>query len=95
MSSLSWVLLPWQLKVWQSKARFRVLACGRRVGKSNLAIKMTLAKALEAPEGSAVVYIAPTLSQARQIAWEALLTEGIQTLSSHLVTNVRTLCQSL
>jgi phage terminase large subunit-like protein len=85
MSDLNWVMLPWQLKVWNSKARFKVLACGRRVGKSNLAIKMTLAKALEAPAGSAVVYIAPTLAQARQIAWQALLDEGGELVkSSHL-----------
>ena len=73
MASLNWSLLPWQLQVWQDKHRFKVLACGRRTGKSNLAIKMTLAKALEAPEGAAVVYVAPTLGQARQIAWDALL----------------------
>jgi phage terminase large subunit-like protein len=85
MTELMWVMLPWQLEVWNSKARFKVLACGRRVGKSNLAIKMTLAKALEAPDGSAVVYIAPTLAQARQIAWQALLDEGGELIkSSHL-----------
>lgn len=88
MSSLSWVLLPWQLEVWQSKARFKVLSCGRRVGKSNLAIKMTLAKALEAPEGSAVVYIAPTLAQARQIAWQALLDEGKDFIKSAHLNNM-------
>ena len=76
MTSLNWSLLPWQLKVWKDSERFKVLACGRRTGKSNLAIKMTLAKALEAPEGSAVVYVAPTLGQARQIAWDALLEAG-------------------
>jgi phage terminase large subunit-like protein len=59
-----------------------VLACGRRTGKSNLAIKLTLAKALEAPEGSAVVYVAPTLGQARQIAWDALLDQGREIIKS-------------
>jgi predicted phage terminase large subunit-like protein len=73
---INWSLLPWQLEVWQDKHRFKVIAAGRRCGKSNLAIKMLLAKALEAPEGSAVVYVAPTLGQARQIAWDALLTQG-------------------
>jgi predicted phage terminase large subunit-like protein len=73
---LNWSLLPWQIEVWQDKSRFKVIAAGRRCGKSNLAIKMLLAKALEAPEGSAVVYVAPTLGQARQIAWDALLTQG-------------------
>jgi predicted phage terminase large subunit-like protein len=73
---IAWKLLPWQIEVWQDKSRFKVIAAGRRCGKSNLAIKMLLAKALEAPEGSAVVYVAPTLGQARQIAWDALLTQG-------------------
>lgn len=79
---LNWSLLPWQLKVWQDPHRFKVLACGRRTGKSNLAIKLTLAKALEAPEGSAVVYVAPTLGQARQIAWDALLDQGKDIIKS-------------
>jgi hypothetical protein len=76
MANLDWQMLPWQLSVWNDSARFKVLACGRRTGKSNLAIKMLLAKALEAPEGSAVVYVAPTLGQARQICWDALLEQG-------------------
>jgi phage terminase large subunit-like protein len=79
---INWSLLPWQLKVWQDPHRFKVLACGRRTGKSNLAIKLTLAKALEAPEGSAVVYVAPTLGQARQIAWDALLDQGREIIKS-------------
>ena len=80
--NLDWSLLPWQLEVWQDQHRFKVLACGRRTGKSNLAIKLTLAKALEAPEGSAVVYVAPTLGQARQIAWDALLDQGRDIIKS-------------
>jgi hypothetical protein len=76
VTSLNWTLLPWQLQVWNCKARFKVIAAGRRTGKSNYVIKRLLAKGLEAPEGSAVVYIAPTLGQARQIAWEALQDQG-------------------
>lgn len=76
MSELNWTLLPWQIDVWQDPARFKVVVCGRRTGKSNLAIKKTLAEALQAPKGSAVVYIAPTLGQARQICWDALLDQG-------------------
>lgn len=82
MAEISWQMLPWQLNVWQDSARFKILACGRRTGKSNLAIKMTLAKALEAPEGSAVVYCAPTLAQARQICWDALLEQGKDVIKS-------------
>lgn len=76
MSSLNWTLLPWQLEVWKHPARFKVIAAGRRTGKSNYVIKRLLAKGLEAPEGSAVVYVAPTLGQARQIAWDALQEQG-------------------
>lgn len=79
---ISWEMLPWQLAVWNDPARFKVLACGRRTGKSNLAIKMLLAKALQAPEGAAVVYVAPTLGQARQIAWDALLEQGKEVIKS-------------
>lgn len=82
MASLEWKMLPWQLDVWGSSARFKVIAAGRRTGKSNLAIKMLLAKALEAPEGSAVVYVAPTLGQARQIAWDALLEQGKEVIKA-------------
>ena len=82
MASLDWSLLPWQLKVWQDPKRFKVLACGRRTGKSNLAIKLIIAKALEAPPGSAVVYVAPTLGQARQIAWDAILDQGKDVIKS-------------
>lgn len=86
--NIDWVLLPWQLSVWNDPARFKVLACGRRTGKSNLAIKMLLAKALEAPEGSAVLYCAPTLSQARQICWDALLEQGAGLIKSAHVNNM-------
>lgn len=85
---LDWTLLPWQLDVWNDPARFKILACGRRTGKSNLAIKLLLAKALQAPEGSAVVYVAPTLSQARQICWEALLEQGKDIIKSAHVNNM-------
>jgi predicted phage terminase large subunit-like protein len=76
MSELNWTLLPWQIEVWQDPARFKVIAAGRRCGKSNFAIKRTLAAALNAPKGSAVLYLAPTLAQARQIAWDALLDQA-------------------
>jgi phage terminase large subunit-like protein len=82
---ISWSLLPWQLKVWQHPARFKVIAAGRRTGKSNLIIKKLIAKALQAPEGSCVVYVAPTLGQAKQIAWDALLDQGKDVIKSYNV----------
>lgn len=73
MTQLSFKLLPWQQKVWASKARFKVIAAGRRCGKSNYVIKKLILKALQAPSGSSILYIAPTLGQAKQIAWDALV----------------------
>lgn len=88
MANLSWQLLPWQIECWQDKSRFKIIAAGRRCGKSNLAIKLLLAKALEAPEGSAVLYCAPTLGQARQICWDALLEQGQGLIKSAHVNNM-------
>lgn len=76
MSEINWTMLPWQLTVWNHPARFKVVVCGRRTGKSNLAIKKTIAEALQAPKGSAVLYLAPTMAQARQIAFEAILDQA-------------------
>jgi PBSX family phage terminase large subunit len=50
--------------------RFRVLCCGRRWGKTTLAIDQMKAR-LTIPN-SRVCYIAPTYQQARDIAWEQL-----------------------
>lgn len=86
--SLNWVLLAWQLEVWKHPARFKVVAAGRRTGKSNYVIKKVLKKALEAPEGSAVCYVAPTLSQARQICWDALIDQGKGLVKSAHVNNM-------
>jgi phage terminase large subunit-like protein len=82
MAEISWKMLPWQIEAWNDKSRFKVIAAGRRCGKSNLALKMLLAKGLEAPEGAAVVYVAPTLGQARQICWDALLEQGKDVIKS-------------
>jgi predicted phage terminase large subunit-like protein len=73
---LDFKLLPWQIECWQSPERFKVIAAGRRCGKSNFAIKRTLVAGLQAPKGSAVLYLAPTMAQARQIAFDALLDQA-------------------
>ena len=87
MSELNWTLLPWQIEVWQDPARFKVIAAGRRCGKSNFAIKRTLAAALNAPKGSAVLYLAPTLAQARQISWDALLDQAGDLVKASNINN--------
>ena len=88
MANLSWELLPWQIEVWQDPARFKVIVAGRRCGKSNLAIKKILAAGLEAPSGSAVLYVGPTQAQTRQIAWDALLEQGREVIKSAHVNSM-------
>lgn len=82
MANLNWSLLPWQIEVWQDHHRFKVIAAGRRCGKSNLSIKKIIAAGLEAPIGSAVLYVGPTQAQTRQIAWDAILEQGREVIKS-------------
>jgi len=42
MTDLAISLLPWQQQVWDSEARFKVVAAGRRTGKSRLAAYLLL-----------------------------------------------------
>lgn len=82
MANLNWALLPWQIEVWQDPTRFKVIAAGRRCGKSNFSIKKIIAAGLEAPPGSAVLYVGPTQGQTRQIAWDAILDQGREVIKS-------------
>lgn len=56
--------------------RFRVLCCGRRFGKTTLAIDNIKARAV-IPKSS-VCYIAPTYQQARDICWTQLKADCLQ-----------------
>ncbi len=60
--------------------RFRVLCCGRRWGKTTLAIDQMKGRAII--PNSRVAYIAPTYQQARDIAWEQLKKDLIQAAES-------------
>lgn len=53
--------------------RFRVLCCGRRWGKTTLAIDQMKGRA--SIPNSNIVYVAPTYQQARDIAWAQLKAE--------------------
>ena len=88
MANLNWSLLPWQIEVWQDPHRFKVIAAGRRCGKSNLSIKKIIAAGLEAPSGAAVLYVGPTQAQTRQIAWEAILEQGREVIKSAHVNSM-------
>jgi hypothetical protein len=63
-------LKPPQWKVFDSKARFRVLVAGRRFGKTFLSL-VELCRAAWAP-GRLAWYVAPTYKQAKRIAWKPL-----------------------
>lgn len=88
MANLNWSLLPWQIEVWQAPQRFKVIVAGRRTGKSNLSIKKIIAAGLEAPSGSAVLYVGPTQAQTRQIAWDAILDQGREVIKSAHVNSM-------
>lgn len=65
-------LHPKQMEVYRSTARFRVVAAGRRWGKSKLSL-MEMIRAATAKRNQLVWYIAPTYQMARQIMWADLI----------------------
>lgn len=86
--SLNFALLAWQQEVFKDSTRFKVVAAGRRCGKSRLSAITLLIEGLNCPEGSAVMYIAPTLGQARTIIWELLHELGRPVIKSSHINNL-------
>lgn len=70
--TLSMGLLEWQRTVAADPARFKVIAGGRRLGKSKFASRKLRARALQRENGI-FAYIAPTFQQAHDIVWEYLI----------------------
>lgn len=60
-----------QSQIASDTHRFRVVNCGRRFGKTTLAVLEMVAKAIYGNERQ-ICYIAPTYQQARDIAWQEL-----------------------
>jgi predicted phage terminase large subunit-like protein len=81
-------LLPWQQDVWNDNSRFKVVAAGRRTGKSRLAAWMLIVEALQTNKGH-VWYVAPTQGQARDIMWLTLLELGNPVIESSHVNNMQ------
>ena len=81
-------LLPWQQEVFESKTRFKVIAAGRRTGKSRLAAWMLIIYALQAKRGH-VFYVAPTQGQARDIMWQTLLELAHPIVKSSHINNLQ------
>jgi hypothetical protein len=88
MSDLNFSLLPWQQDVFADKTRFKVVAAGRRCGKSRLAATTLIIEALKCPQGSAVLYVSPTMGQSRQIIWDLLLDIGREVIQGSHVNNL-------
>lgn len=81
-------LLPWQTEVYSDPTRFKVVAAGRRTGKTRLAAWMLLIAALSSVRGN-VFYVAPTQGQARDIIWGMLLELGHQVIVTTHVNNLQ------
>ena len=91
MAELNVDLHPAQLDIFNSEKRFKIVAAGRRVGKSRLAAWILLIKALQSEEKD-VFYIGPTFQQSKDIMWGMLKELGQDLiLAAHENTAVLTL----
>jgi len=88
MTDLKVELLDWQKEVFNDNARFKVIAAGRRTGKSRLAAWMLIINALQAERGH-VFYVAPTQGQARDIMWSTLLELGHPVIAGSHINNLQ------
>ena len=88
MTDLNIQLLDWQQQVWEDTTRFKIVAAGRRTGKSRLAAWMLIVNALQADRGH-VFYVAPTQGQARDIMWQTLLELAHPVVSNAHINNLQ------
>ena len=88
MTELNIQLLDWQKQVWSDDTRFKIVAAGRRTGKSRLAAWMLIVNALQADKGH-VFYVAPTQGQARDIMWQTLLELAHPVVTSSHINNLQ------
>ena len=91
MAELNIDLHPAQLQIFNSKKRFKIVAAGRRFGKSYLSAWLLLINAIQS-ESKAVFYVAPTFHQAKDIMWGMLKDLGKDLIAAaHENTAVLTL----
>jgi predicted phage terminase large subunit-like protein len=88
VTDLNVQLLPWQQEVYSDPTRFKVVAAGRRTGKSRLAAWMLIINALQTDKGQ-VFYVAPTQGQARDIMWQTLLELGHPVIAGSHINNLQ------
>jgi len=91
MAELNIDLHPAQLQIFHSDKRFKIVAAGRRFGKSYLSAWLLLIQAIQS-ESKDVFYIAPTFQQAKDIMWAMLKDLGRDLIAqAHENTAVLTL----
>ena len=91
MAELNIDLHPAQLQIFHSEKRFKIVAAGRRFGKSYLSAWLLLIQAIQS-ESKDVFYIAPTFQQAKDIMWAMLKDLGRDLIAqAHENTAVLTL----
>lgn len=83
-------LTPSQSTIAKDKHRFRVLNCGRRFGKTVLAVEEMVGVAI-AKKDRRVAYFAPTRDDAREITWSILLKkcENVVTYKNESLLQIR------
>jgi len=89
MTDLDVQFTNWQQEVFNDPTRFKVVAAGRRCGKSYLAAWSLLINALQSDDPrSWTFYVAPTQGQARQIMWRTLLSLGHSVIKKAHINNL-------
>ena len=81
-------LLRWQQEVWKDTTRFKVVAAGRRTGKTRMAAYLLIVNALQVKAGH-VFYVAPTQGQARDIMWQIILEVGHPVIKTSHINNLQ------
>ena len=91
MAELNIDLHPAQLEIFNSKKRFKIVAAGRRFGKSYLSAWLLLINAIQS-DSKDVFYVGPTFQQAKDIMWAMLKDLGRDLIvAAHENTAVLTL----
>lgn len=87
-------LHPAQSEIAKDLHRFRVLCCGRRFGKTVLAVEEMVGVAL-AKKDRRIAYFAPTRDDAREITWSLLVKkcENITTYKNESLLQLKIMTQ--
>lgn len=87
MAKLDIELIPWQEEVMKDPSRFKVIAAGRRCGKSHLAAVSLILSALDG-RGGDIFYVGPTQAQARDVMWNKLFELANEIIESSNINNL-------